>query len=196
MLQCGMIIGFKHKGLERFFTRGSNAGIQPKHADRLRLILGRLQASSCPQDMNLPGLGLHELSGERKGHWAVKVSGNWRVTFHFDGKDAEAVDYEDYHQRCEMQMYNPPHPGEIIKKLCLEPLGLSVTEAAEALGVSRKTLSSILNGRTGISPEMAIRLSIAFDTTPESWLNQQVQYDLWLAEQRRGELRVRRLSAA
>ena len=95
-----------------------------------------------------------------------------------------------------MHMYNPPHPGEIIKKLCLEPLGLSVTEAATALGVSRKTLSSILNGHTGISPEMAIRLSIAFDTTAESWLNQQVQYDLWLAEQRRGELRVRRLSAA
>jgi addiction module HigA family antidote len=94
-----------------------------------------------------------------------------------------------------MQMYNPPHPGEIIRKLCLEPLDLSVTEAAKALGVSRKTLSSILNGRTGISPEMAIRLSIAFDTTPESWLNQQVQYDLWQAEQRRGELRVSRLSA-
>jgi addiction module HigA family antidote len=93
-------------------------------------------------------------------------------------------------------MHNPPHPGEIIKKLCLEPLGLSVTEASAALGVSRKTLSSILNGRAGISPEMAIRLSIAFDTTAESWLNQQVQYDLWLAEQRRGELRVRRLSAA
>jgi addiction module HigA family antidote len=95
-----------------------------------------------------------------------------------------------------MQMHHPPHPGEIIKKLCLEPLGLSVTEASAALGVSRKTLSSILNGRAGISPEMAIRLSIAFDTTAESWLNQQVQYDLWLAEQRRGELRVRRLSAA
>ena len=99
--------------------------------------------------------------------------------------------------RCEMRMYDPPtHPGEIIKKLCLEPLGLSVTEAAKALGVSRKTLSSILNGHTGISPEMAIRLSIAFDTTPESWLNQQVQYDLRRAEQSIGELRVRRLSAA
>lgn len=93
-------------------------------------------------------------------------------------------------------MYNPPHPGEILKKLCLEPLGLSVTEAAKALGVSRKTLSSILNGHTGVSPEMAIRLSIAFDTTPESWLNQQVQYDLRRVEQRIGELRVRRLSAA
>ena len=95
-----------------------------------------------------------------------------------------------------MLMHNPPHPGEIIRELCLEPLGISVTKAAESLGVSRKTLSSILNGRAGISPEMAIRLSIAFDTSPESWLNQQSQYDLWLAEQKRDSLKVRRLSAA
>ncbi len=95
-----------------------------------------------------------------------------------------------------MLMHNPPHPGEVLKILCLEPLELSVTEAAKALGVSRKTLSAILNGRAGISPEMAIRLSIAFDTTAESWLNQQVQYDLWQAERRRSKLRVARLSAA
>ncbi len=95
-----------------------------------------------------------------------------------------------------MLMHNPPHPGEVIRTLCLEPLGLSVTKAAKALGVSRKTLSSILNGRAGISPEMAVRLSIAFDTTAESWLNQQSQYNLWQAEQRRSKLRVGRLSAA
>ena len=94
-----------------------------------------------------------------------------------------------------MRMHNPPHPGEILKSLCLEPLGLSVTDAAEALGVSRKTLSSILNGRAGISPEMAIRLSIAFDTTAESWLNQQTQFDLWHAEQSRNRLKVKRLAA-
>jgi len=94
-----------------------------------------------------------------------------------------------------MLMHNPPHPGEILKELCLKPLGLTITEAAKALDVSRKTLSGILNGRTGISPEMAIRLAIAFDTTAEGWLNQQVQYDLWQAEQRRGQLRVKRLSA-
>jgi antitoxin HigA-1 len=92
-----------------------------------------------------------------------------------------------------MQMYNPPHPGEIIKELCLEPLGLTVTRAAEALGVSRKTLSAILNGRAGISPEMAIRLSMAFDTSAESWLNQQTQYDLWLARQNQQAIRVERL---
>jgi addiction module HigA family antidote len=95
-----------------------------------------------------------------------------------------------------MLMHNPPHPGEIIRELCLVPLGISVTEAAESLGVSRKTLSSILNGRAGISPEMAIRLSIAFDTSAESWLNQQSQYDLWRAEQSRDSLNVRKLSAA
>ncbi len=81
-----------------------------------------------------------------------------------------------------MKMHNPPHPGEILKTLCLEPLGLTVTDAARSLGVSRKTLSATLNGRAGISPEMAVRLSIAFDTSAESWLNQQLQYDLWHAE--------------
>ena len=95
-----------------------------------------------------------------------------------------------------MRMHNPPHPGEILRELCLAPLGLTVTDAARGLGISRKTLSSILNGRAGISAEMAVRLSIAFNTTPESWLTQQVQYDLWQAERRRKALRVAKLSAA
>jgi antitoxin HigA-1 len=95
-----------------------------------------------------------------------------------------------------MKMHNPPHPGEVLRELCLRPLGLTVTEAAAALGVSRKTLSSILNGRAGVSPEMAVRLSLAFDTSAESWLTQQIQYDLWRAERNRKKLRVHRLSAA
>jgi addiction module HigA family antidote len=85
-------------------------------------------------------------------------------------------------------MHDPPHPGKIVHELCLDPLGLSVSAAAGALRVSRKTLSAILNGRAGISPEMAIRLAIAFDTTPESWLAQQAQYDLWKAGKRRKAL--------
>lgn len=93
-----------------------------------------------------------------------------------------------------MRMHNPPHPGEIIRRLCLDPLGVSVTQAAQALGVSRKTLSAILNGRAGISPEMAVRLSIAFGTSAESWLNQQTQYDLWHVEQRRKQLHVSKLA--
>ena len=95
-----------------------------------------------------------------------------------------------------MKMHNPPHPGEGLRELCLEPLELTVTEAAESLGVSRKTLSAILNGRAGISPEMAIRLGKAFDTSAESWLNQQMQYDLWIAEQNVGDVKVKKLCVA
>ena len=91
------IKSFRHKGLERFFAAGNKRGIQAKHADRLRLVLGQLNAATDPRDLSLPGLDLHALQGARKGTWAVKVSGNWRVTFGFAGKDAERVDYEDYH---------------------------------------------------------------------------------------------------
>jgi toxin HigB-1 len=92
-----VIRGFKHKGLARFFETGSKSGIQAQHTERLRLILAQLNAAIAPSDMGLPGLGLHRLKGDRKGTWAVKVSGNWRVTFTFVGKDADQVDYEDYH---------------------------------------------------------------------------------------------------
>lgn len=94
-----------------------------------------------------------------------------------------------------MKMHNPPHPGEVLNELCLKPSGLTVTEAADALGVSRKTLSMILNGRSGISPEMAVRLSIAFGTTAESWLAQQVKFDLAVAERGRKKLGVKRIAA-
>jgi len=91
-------------------------------------------------------------------------------------------------------MHNPPHPGEAIKKLCIEPLGLTITETAKALGVSRKTLSELINGHIGISAEMAVRLSIAFNTTPESWLTQQMQYDLW--EMKGKKIKVKQIKAA
>lgn len=92
-----MIKGFEHKGLERFFLTGSKAGIQARHAERLRLILARLHAATSAADMDLPGLFLHPLTGNRKGTWSVRVSGNWRVTFVFQAGHAHVVDYEDYH---------------------------------------------------------------------------------------------------
>jgi addiction module HigA family antidote len=82
-----------------------------------------------------------------------------------------------------MGMHNPSHPGEIIKEFCVEQLGLTVTKAAESLGVTRKTFSMLLNGKSGISPEMALRLSKVFGRTPEGWLKLQLQYDLWKAKQ-------------
>lgn len=88
---------FRHKGLAKFFSTGSVSGIQPAHAKRLQLILGRLNASTKPKDMDLPGLRFHELKGSDKGRWSVWVNGNWRVTFRFEGADASDIDYEDYH---------------------------------------------------------------------------------------------------
>ena len=92
-----MMQRFKHKGLELFFNTGRKTGIQAKHVKRLQLIPGRLNAAASPEDMSLPGLFLHSLSGKRAKIWSVRVSGNWRVTFRFNGAHAELVDYEDYH---------------------------------------------------------------------------------------------------
>ena len=92
-----MIRSFKHKGLGRYFTKGTSSGIQPAQEKRVRLILGRLNASTTPLDMDLPGLFIHPRKGKFRGRWSVRVSGNWRITYKFDGPDATDVDYEDYH---------------------------------------------------------------------------------------------------
>ena len=92
-----MIKNFGHKDLKRLYETGSQKGVRPEHASRLRLILARLDASQSPQDMGLPGLNLHPLKGEFKGFWAVSVSGNWRVIFRFEDNSAVDVNYLDYH---------------------------------------------------------------------------------------------------
>jgi toxin HigB-1 len=92
-----VIRSFKHRGLQKFFSNGSTRGVEARFANRIRLILGRLQAATAPRDMDLPGLVLHQLKGQRVGTWSVRVSGNWRITFRFDGPDVCDVDYEDYH---------------------------------------------------------------------------------------------------
>lgn len=92
-----MIKSFKHRGLEKFFHNNDQSRINPEHASKLGRILDRLDASLRPQDMNLPGYNLHKLSGKEKGTWSVWVSGNWRVTFQFDGTNAIIVNYRDYH---------------------------------------------------------------------------------------------------
>lgn len=91
-------------------------------------------------------------------------------------------------------MHNPPHPGKVIKQLCIEPLNFTITETASALGVSRKTLSELINGHIGVSSEMAVRLSIAFNTTAESWLTQQMQYDLWKMRQELKTIKVKKIA--
>ena len=115
--------------------------------------------------MNAPGYALHPLRGDDlEGHRAVRVSGNWRLTFAFEGEDAILVDYQDYHQELSM-LFHPSHPGEVLK----DYLGdMTVTEAAKRLGVTRPNLSRILNGRAGISAVMSVRLAQAMPyTSPE-----------------------------
>jgi addiction module HigA family antidote len=151
---------------------------------RLRLILADLDAAEKNQDLNLPGYRLHRLKGDLKGFWAIDVTGNWRVVFRLDAGDVYDVDLIDY------------HPGEHVRANCLEPLGLSITAAAKALGVARKTLSELVNGKSGISPEMAIRLEKAFGSSARHWMQLQLNYDLWQAEQRASDLHVERLQPA
>jgi proteic killer suppression protein len=92
-----VIRGFAHKGLREFFEKGRNAGIMPEHRTRLRLILGVLNAAVNVQDIALPGLNLHQLKGRLSGFWSVSVSGNWRIIFRFEDREAFDVDYVDYH---------------------------------------------------------------------------------------------------
>jgi antitoxin HigA-1 len=112
---------------------------------------------------------------------------NWRVIFRFD-YGAQDVDYADY--LCTKRMKNPPHPGLVVLQECIEPLGLSITDGA-ALGVTRNALSELVNEKRGISPEMAVRLSKVFGGNAESWLVQQVQYDL--AQVRADRMKLKRL---
>jgi proteic killer suppression protein len=93
-----VIKSFRHRGIEKFFKTGSKAGIQPKHAQKLQLLLSVLNAATNPEQMNVPAWEWHSLKGDLAGHWAVKVNGNWRLTFTFEGTDAVLVDYQDYHQ--------------------------------------------------------------------------------------------------
>src|SRR5574337_686492 len=121
-----MIRSFTHKGLQRFFAKGDHRGIPAQFAPRLERMLDRLDASASAADMDLPGYRLHALKGERSGEFAVSVSGNWRLTFAFDGEDAVAVNLEDYHwptDRGAPKMKSlrnperrPTHPGAILRE--------------------------------------------------------------------------------
>jgi len=92
-----MIKTFKHKGLKKFFEKGSKAGIQPEHEEKIRLILGELETAGNIKDLDSPGLKLHQLKGDKKDTYAISVSGNWRITFRFKDGDIFDVNYEDYH---------------------------------------------------------------------------------------------------
>jgi toxin HigB-1 len=94
-----MVKSFRHAGIEKFFRTGSKAGIQPVHAAKLSIQLYALDVAKSPSDLEKPGWRLHRLKGDLEGHWSIRVSGNWRLTFRFEGEDAILIDYQDYHGR-------------------------------------------------------------------------------------------------
>jgi proteic killer suppression protein len=190
-----MIKSFRHKGLERFFKAGSKRGIKPAHASRLSRQLQALDSAVSAEDMDHPGWRLHPLTGSLAGHWSIDVSGNWRLTFAFEDDDVVLVDYQDYHwrawsKRAMSEMFNPPHPGAILREDVLPGLGISVKDAATQLAVSRATLSRVINEHAAISAEMALKLEDWYDRLgykggrAEHWLKMQLSYDLWRARQR------------
>lgn len=192
-----MIRSFKHRGLKRLYERGDRSGIRPDLLDTVERILTVLDSASSPQGLDLPRYPLHPLKGDLRGFWSVTVRANWRIVFRFEGEDAFDVELTDYHsgERNTMPMKNPVHPGRVVRNDCLEPLGLSVTAAAKALGITRQALNNVVNGKSGISPEMAIRLSKAFGSTPETWLRMQLAYDLAAARKNESHIKVRRQHA-
>jgi proteic killer suppression protein len=195
-----VINSFRHRGLERFFTTGSKAGIQPKQSAALEEQLALLNAVKNPQQMNVPGYGWHALQDDPAGHYALWVTQDGRLTFTFEGEDAILVDCPDYHLRTPFDreedmamMHNPAHPGRILARYVE---GHTVKQVAEHLGVPRAALSRILNGHAAISAEMAIRIGKVFDTDPEVWLRLQVQRDLWEASRKKVKAKPIRSAAA
>ncbi len=175
-----MIRNFGTRALKRLYEHGDRSGINPPHLGRVQRILAHLDIATNSQDMNIPGWRLHRLRGDLRGFWSVDISGNWRIIFRFEDGEPCDVRYLDTHYKeaRKMPMKNPPHPGLTIRHDCIEALGLSVTKAAEVLGVTRQALTNILTGRSAISPEMAVRLEKAFGSTAQAWLRLQGNYDL------------------
>ena len=190
-----MIRSFRHRGLKRLYELDDKSGIRPDILSKVENILAVLDRAGGPGPghMNLPGFRPHPLKGDLHGLWAVTVRANWRIVWRFDGPDALDVDLVDYHQEIAMPMKNPPHPGRIVLEECIHPLGLSVSAAAKALGVSRNAVSELVNGRRGISPEMAIRLSKAFGSSPETWAGLQLDYDMARAMEDADRIEVQRV---
>ncbi len=157
-----MIEGFRHKGLRRFYENDDRKLLPPELVQRIRDILTALDAAETLEGLDRPTFRLHALKGERKGYWAVTVRANWRIVFRF----TDGADIDE--------------------------LGLTLVDAAKGLGISRQQLHSVIVGRAGVTPEMAIRLEKAIGSTADTWLRMQMNYDL--TQVRKRAINVKRLA--
>ena len=184
-----MVADFRNKGLEEIYLTGKTRRIGSESVRKCVRILQSLEVATLPEDMNVTGYRFHGLSGNPQ-RWSVGVTANYSITFGWSGENALDVDFEDYHwrkiRRETMERRNRlpiVHPGEIIREDILPEAGLSVTDAAKALGVSRQMVHDILAGRRPLSAVMCMKVSRLFGSTPEFWMRLQSEYDLKKAAQ-------------
>ena len=178
-----MIGSIRHKALPRYWTRGQARGLNDEWIGKLRRILSALEASEQPEHMNYPGSYLHALQGDRAGHYAVRLSANWRVTFGWAEDSAVDIDMEGLSSMIERHpSIGPVHPGEVLREDILPDLSMSKTAVADALGISRQTLYDILNEKQPVTAEMAVRLGKLFGNGGRFWINLQRSHDLAIAE--------------
>jgi antitoxin HigA-1 len=180
-----MIRSFRHRGLQRYWTRSDSAGLRPDWVPKIERLLDALDLARRPQDLSIPGTGFHALRGNLKGRYAMTVSKNWRLTFAWDGEDA--IDWIWRIIMAERSTRRDPnrppvHPGAILREDVLPGIGEAVSIAARKLGVTRQHLHRILAEKAAVSPEMAIRLGKFCGNGPELWLRMQQAYDLWHAQ--------------
>jgi hypothetical protein len=188
-----------HKGLRRFIEKDDASGLQPVVVAKIQRMVSFLQDMELEDELRtVPSWKAHQLTGDRKGTWSLFVTKNWRMTFRIADDEIEIIDldYEDYHSEVAMnaitgiRMKNPAHPGGFVKHEIIEPLGLSVTGAAVVLGVTRATLSTLLNERAHLSSEMALRIEKAFGVSMDTLMRMQNSYDIAQARKREGEIKV------
>jgi antitoxin HigA-1 len=180
-----VVASFRHKGLEELYLTGKTRRIGAEYVRKCVRILQSLEVATQPGDMNVAGYRFHALRGSPQ-RWSVRVSANYRITFGWSGENAEDVDLKTTTKEEGMERKNrlpPVHPGEIIREDVLPEVGLSVTAAAKALGVSRQMLHDILAERKPLSAVMCLRISRLLGSTPEFWMRLQADYDLKKAVQ-------------
>jgi addiction module HigA family antidote len=188
---------FRHRGLRGLYEDDDRRELNPQHADKIARMLTRIDVATRPEQLDLPGFRLHPLKGELAGYWSNHRSG--QLADHLPVRGGRCHGCRSGrlpldNRRDEMTMKNPPHPGLSVRYDCIEPLGLTITEAAEALGVTRQTLNNLVNGKSGISADMAIRLDKAFGGGAETWLRLQMAYDLAQARQHEADIDVKPVS--
>jgi addiction module HigA family antidote len=186
-----MIESFKNKGLAELFAKGSTRRIDARMPRRILIILEALDQAATAEAMNVPGLNFHALRGFDPSRYTVHVNGPWCVTSNSATATlAESTMSSTTETGTAMTEYPairdrnrpPAHPGEMLREIVLDSLGMSVSEAANRLGVTRQTLHRILAGTTSVTPEMALRLGRFCGNGPDLWLRMQVVHDLWHAE--------------